>query len=242
MTICWHWPGMRGGKYLVYMQPQRLFSLKYTHAYKKVQHSNWLLKISDHKGLLRTTLKHCSRLFDLKWMDWTKAVRPFHLPKWDSLWQSDKREMARKTLQYGWLLSRADELLMRKSSLGLSRYTRTWRRSNWANEQKKRLLSQERVRTARPAYRHESLSELMMIQLYDAFTPVVSIWKDWILSKAAANMVFIALALSFWMCLLYFWVIIPCIHYVFADSPISRKKRWFTCCLGRISVKSVFVF
>ncbi len=84
----------------------RGFSLKYTHAYKKVQHSNWLLKISDHKGLLRTTLKHCSRLFDLKWMDWTKAVRPFHLPKRDSLWQSDKREMARKTLQYGWLLSR----------------------------------------------------------------------------------------------------------------------------------------
>ncbi len=120
-------------------------------------------------------------------------------------------------------------------------YKKVWAQ-NWANEQKKRLLSQERVRTARPAYRHESLSELMMIQLYDAFTPVVSIWKDWILSKAAANMVFIDLALSFWMCLLYFWVIIPCIHYVFADSPISRKKRCFTCCLGRISVKSVFVF
>lgn len=159
-------------------------------------------------------------------LDWTKAVRPFRLPKWDSLWQSDKNEMERKILQYGWLLSRTDELLMRKSSLGLSSYTHAWRRSNRANEQKERLLNQERVRTARSPYRHESLSELMMIQLYHAFTPVVSIWKNWILSKTAPSMVFIALALSFWICLLYFWVIISCIHYVFAGSPISRK-RWF---------------
>lgn len=135
------------------------------------------------------------------------------------------REMARKILQYRWLLSRTDELLMRKSSLGLSGYTHAWRRSNRANEQKESLLSQERVRTARPPYRHESLSS------WNSYTmplrPVVSIWKNWIQSKAAANMFLICLALCFWICLLYFWAIISCFDYVYDDSPISRLKEWF---------------
>lgn len=57
----------------------------------KVQHSNWLHVDFHHKGLLRKTLKYCSRLFDLEKLDWTKAARSFHLPKWGSLWQLEER-------------------------------------------------------------------------------------------------------------------------------------------------------
>lgn len=130
------------------------------------------------------------------------------------------REMARKILQYRWLLSRTDELLMRKSSLGLSRYTHAWRRSNQANEQKESLLSQERVRTARPPYD---------MSRYQVETAIRCLWFPFERTEfKAANMFLIYLALCFWICLLYFWVIISCFDYVYDDSPISRHKEWFS--------------